>query len=85
MTGQHPRHVASAIAFAAASLSRNHESFPAFAQAMYGSQLLVPGATCSKSSKIYRRIGNEKLRAIGKIGEGGGEGVFINTWCNISE
>lgn len=42
-----------------------HESsFLTLVQAMYGSQLLVPGATCSKSSKIYRRIGSEKLRAI---------------------
>lgn len=33
-------------------------------QVTYGSQLLLPGATCSKSSnKMYLRIGNEKLRA----------------------
>lgn len=33
-------------------------------QVTYGSQLLLPGATCSKSSnKMYLRIGSEKLRA----------------------
>lgn len=54
---------------------------------MYGSQLLVPGATCSKSSKIYRRIGSEKLRAIETImphvwnskGDGGGGAIFVST------